>query len=166
MYSVTKTIEFCYGHRLLNYEGKCRHLHGHNGKAEIELSSETLDRRGMVRDFSEIQRVIHAWIDRALDHKMLLHHRDPALPALRQLGEPLFVLKENPTAEAIAQLIFDYAASQGWPVTSVRLWETDRSVATYRGPAARAAGSRPGATTRARATRRAMRRRRSTVTAA
>lgn len=164
MYSVTKTIEFCYGHRLLNYEGKCRYLHGHNGRVEIELSSETLDRRGMVRDFSEIQRVIHAWINRALDHKMLLHHLDPALPALRQLGEPLFVLKDNPTAEAIAQLIFDYVASQGWPVTSVRLWETNRSVATYRRPAARAAGSRPGAAVPPR--RRANRRRRSTVTAA
>jgi len=166
MYSVTKTIEFCYGHRLLNYEGKCRHLHGHNGKAEIELSSETLDRRGMVQDFSEIQRVIHAWIDRALDHKMLLHHRDPALPSLRELGEPLFVLKENPTAEAIAQLIFDYAASQGWPVTSVRLWETNRSVATYRRPAARAVGGRPEAAAARTRRRRASRRRRSTVTAA
>ena len=164
MYSVTKTIEFCYGHRLLNYDGKCRYLHGHNGKAEIELSSNTLDERGMVRDFSEIQRVIHAWIDRALDHKMLLHHRDPVLPMLRRLGEPLFVLKENPTAEAIAQLIFEYAASQGWPVTSVRLWETNRSVATYRRPATRVVKGRPSAASRTR--RRPSRRRRSTVTAA
>ena len=136
MYSVTKTIEFCYGHRLLNYEGKCRYLHGHNGKAEIELSSNALDRRGMVRDFSEIKRTIQAWIDRELDHKMLLNRRDPALPLLRRLGEPLFVMQANPTAEAIAQLIFGYAESQGFPVTTVRLWETDRSVATYRRAAA------------------------------
>ena len=30
-YQVTKTIEFSYGHRLLNHNGKCRYLHGHNG---------------------------------------------------------------------------------------------------------------------------------------
>ncbi len=35
MYEVTKEIRFCYGHRLLQYEGKCRHLHGHNGRAVI-----------------------------------------------------------------------------------------------------------------------------------
>ena len=133
MYIVTKVIQFCYGHRLLKYEGKCRYLHGHNGRAEIELRSERLDHRGMVRDFGEIKQVIQAWIDRELDHKMLLHREDPALPLLRRLGEPVFVMDINPTAEAIARLIFDYTASQGFPVTEVRLWETDRSVATYRG---------------------------------
>ena len=28
MYRVTREIDFCYGHRLLNYAGKCRYLHG------------------------------------------------------------------------------------------------------------------------------------------
>jgi len=132
MYSVTKMIDFCYGHRLLNYEGRCRYLHGHNARVEIELASERLDRRGMVRDFNEIKQAIHTWIDRELDHKMLLNRRDPVLPVLQRLGEPLFVMDDNPTAEAIARLIFDYTASQGFPVTMVRLWETQRSVAAYR----------------------------------
>ena len=39
MYRVTREIHFCYGHRLLNYDGKCRHLHGHNGKAVITLEA-------------------------------------------------------------------------------------------------------------------------------
>ena len=29
MFQVTRELRFCYGHRLLNYEGKCRHQHGH-----------------------------------------------------------------------------------------------------------------------------------------
>ena len=130
MYAVTRTIHFCYGHRLLNYEGKCRYLHGHNGKVEIELESERLDARGMVRDFNEIKQAIQAWIDRELDHKMVLNRRDPVLPLLRKMGEPLFVMDENPTAEAIARLIFEYTASQGFPVTAVRLWETESSFAS------------------------------------
>ena len=36
MYSVTKRIEFCYGHRLMNYDGVCRHPHGHNAVVEID----------------------------------------------------------------------------------------------------------------------------------
>ena len=131
MYSVTKIIHFCYGHRLLNYEGKCRYLHGHNGKVEIELSSARLDARGMVRDFNEIKHTIHAWIDRELDHKMLLHRQDPVVPLLQRMKEPIFLMDSNPTAEAIAQLIFTYTASQGFPVVAVRLWETDHSLAAY-----------------------------------
>ncbi len=37
---------FCYGHRLLNYDGKCKHLHGHNGRVIISLEAPTLDNRG------------------------------------------------------------------------------------------------------------------------
>lgn len=132
MYSVTKILRFCYGHRLLNYQGKCRYLHGHNGKVEIELASKALDRRGMVKDFGEIKHKVQGWIDEHLDHKMILCQADPACAVLRKLGEPLFLIKANPTAEAIAQLIYDVAKRCGFPVTSVRLWETSSSFATYK----------------------------------
>ena len=131
MYSVTKVIHFCYGHRLLRYRGKCRYLHGHNGTLEIELFSPTLDRLGMVRDFGEIKEKIQGWIDANLDHKMVLCEDDPVLPALRKMKEPLFVMDTNPTAEAIAKLIYQAAKRLGLPVRAVRLWETDRSSATY-----------------------------------
>src|SRR5262245_33685841 len=139
MYSVTRELSFCYGHRLLNYDGKCRHLHGHNGRAVLTLAAPTLDRLGMVADFSTLKRVVGGWIDQALDHRMLLHKDDPVLPLLRQLGEPVFVLDANPTAENIARLIYDYAAGQGFPVVEVRLWETDSCFASYAAPG----GQRP-----------------------
>ena len=132
MYTVTKHIPFCYGHRLLNYEGKCRHLHGHNGRVEIELSARQLDRRGMVVDFDEIKQTLKTWIDESLDHKMLLCTDDPILKVLQDLGEPCYPMEENPTAENIAKLIFEYAASRKFPVSEVRLWETETSYAAYR----------------------------------
>jgi 6-pyruvoyltetrahydropterin/6-carboxytetrahydropterin synthase len=135
MYSVTREISFCYGHRLLDYDGKCRHLHGHNGRAVITLAAAGLDELGMVMDFSRLKRVLGNWIDENLDHKMLLHKDDPVLPFLRQQGEPVFVLDVNPTAENIARLIFEHAAAQGFPVVEVRLWETDTCFAAYSGPA-------------------------------
>jgi 6-pyruvoyltetrahydropterin/6-carboxytetrahydropterin synthase len=131
MFRVTREITFCYGHRLLHYDGKCRHLHGHNGKAVLTLEAGALDKLGMVMDFSRIKRVVHTWIDENLDHRMLLHRDDPVLSLLRQQGEPVFVMDVNPTAENIAKLIFDYAARQGFPVVEVRLWETDSCYAAY-----------------------------------
>ena len=132
MYRVTREIDFCYGHRLLNYEGKCRHLHGHNGRAVVTLELETLDEHGMVLDFSEIKNVICRWIDENLDHRMILHLNDPAVPLLQELGEPMHLIDTNPTAENIAKLIFDFTASRGFPVVEVALWETPRCFATYR----------------------------------
>ena len=131
MYAVTKVIHFCYGHRLLNYAGKCRFLHGHNGRAEIELSAKNLDRRGMVEDFTKIKRAIQGWIDTELDHKMILCRKDPVAPLLRKLKEPLYLVDENPTAENLAKLLYTQTKRMGFPVTSVRLWETDSSFASF-----------------------------------
>mgnify|MGYP003349097967 CR=1 FL=1 len=55
MYSVTKRLEFCYGHRLLDYDGICAHPHGHNAVVEIEAQSDRLDGRNMVCDFSDVK---------------------------------------------------------------------------------------------------------------
>jgi 6-pyruvoyltetrahydropterin/6-carboxytetrahydropterin synthase len=131
MFRVTQNIEFCYGHRLLNYSGKCRHLHGHNGKAVIELEGETLDDRGMLVDFTDIKNAVRTWVDNELDHRMILNENDPVVPFLQEQGEPLFLLQENPTAETIARLIYNYTKSEGFPVQSVALWETPKSFASY-----------------------------------
>ena len=132
-HGVTKSIEFSYGHRLLDYEGKCRYLHGHNGVLEVEVQADTLDARGMVLDFNELRDAVKGWVDANLDHRMLLCRRDPAVPVLGELGEPLYLMDENPTAENIAKHIFEHVTHQGVPLLEVRLWETSTSYASYRG---------------------------------
>jgi 6-pyruvoyltetrahydropterin/6-carboxytetrahydropterin synthase len=47
------------------------------------------------------------------------------------MREPLFLLKENPTAESLAKLIFTYAKSKKLPIHQVTFWETITSKATY-----------------------------------
>lgn len=132
MYRVTRDIPFCYGHRLLNYDGKCRHLHGHNGVARVVLGGERLDERGMLVDFGDIKRAVQKWIDDNLDHNMLLCRDDPILPLLRERGERVFVMDANPTAENIARLIYDHSRAAGLPVREVILWETENCSAVYR----------------------------------
>jgi len=116
---------------LLNYEGKCKHLHGHNGRAVITIESAELDERGMVLDFSDIKREVSGWIDEHLDHRMILNEADPVVPFLRDMGEPMYLLPHNPTAETIARLIHDAATACGFPIEAVQLWETPRCHATY-----------------------------------
>ena len=135
MYRVTEVVQFCYGHRLLRYQGKCAHLHGHNGRVEIEITSPTLDDQSMVVDFSRIGRIVKEWIDQNLDHRMILHRDDPLVSVLKANDEPVYLMASDPTAEAIARLVYDYAVSQGLEISQIRLWETDTSVAAYRPPA-------------------------------
>ena len=142
MYSVTKRIEFCYGHRLLDYDGICQHPHGHNAVAEIEVGAGELDSRNMVCDFGDIKRIVKGWIDKELDHKMLLRHDDPLVKPLQQLGEPIFLLDSNPTVERLARLIYDFTSQQGFPVVRVTVWETPTSFAEYRERESESRGSR------------------------
>jgi 6-pyruvoyltetrahydropterin/6-carboxytetrahydropterin synthase len=132
MFSVTKEIHFCYGHRLLNHRGKCRHLHGHNAIAVIRLEREDLDQLGMVVDFGDIGDYVKSWLNAEIDHNMLLHADDPVLPLLQQAGERVYVMQQNPTAENIARLIFEYVAQGDYPVVEVAIHETESAVASYR----------------------------------
>ena len=130
-YSVTKRIDFCYGHRLLDHDGACKHAHGHNASVEVELRSETLDHHDMVCDFDELKRVAKAWIDEHLDHRMILRHDDPLVALLQRVGEPVFTTDRNPTVEWIARIIYDHLCSQGLPVVRVKVWETPTALPTY-----------------------------------
>jgi 6-pyruvoyltetrahydropterin/6-carboxytetrahydropterin synthase len=87
----------------------------------------------MVVDFTDIKRRIKGWVDRELDHRMILRRDDPLVDALQKLGEPVYLLESNPTVERIARLLFDISREQGLPVSRVTVWETPSSWATYTG---------------------------------
>ena len=85
----------------------------------------------MVLDFSDIKKDVNSWIDTTLDHRMILNRTDPVVPFLEKLGEPMYLMDENPTAENIARLIYEFSVGHGYPVIQVKLWETPRCFATY-----------------------------------
>jgi 6-pyruvoyltetrahydropterin/6-carboxytetrahydropterin synthase len=90
MYAISKTFDFCYGHRVwtqeLNAEYsldsclKCRHLHGHQGLIRIYLGAAELH-NGMVTDFKHLNW-FKKWLDHTLDHKFIMHSEDPLLNKL------------------------------------------------------------------------------------
>lgn len=87
MYYVKKRLEISAAHRLsLSYESKCTELHGHNWIVSVECKSETLNKDGMVTDFTHVKEMVQ----KRLDHTVLND-----------------IFPFNPTAENIAKWIVD-----------------------------------------------------------
>ena len=122
MFEISVEESFAAGHSLRNYRGKCEKVHGHNYKVRVTLEGEALDAAGLLVDFTELKRVLHSAIGR-LDHEFLND-----IPPFDQL---------NPSAENMAKYFHDEISKgltdqTGVRVASVRIWETDTSIATYR----------------------------------
>jgi 6-pyruvoyltetrahydropterin/6-carboxytetrahydropterin synthase len=122
MFEICVEETFAAGHALRDYHGKCENVHGHNYRVQVTLRGPQLDATGLLVDFVEVKKLMHAVVDR-LDHQFL---NDLA---------PFDVL--NPSAENIARYLFEQI-SGGLPmqapveVAEVKVWETDRASATYR----------------------------------
>ena len=132
MYTITKEVYFCYGHRLMNHPGKCRNLHGHSVKASITIKAEKLNEQGMVCDFADIKECAEKFIDQQLDHNFLLHKDDAIIPLLKQQKERFMAIEDHPTAEVLSKMIFQHLRQQGLNVDQVVLWETASANACYR----------------------------------
>ncbi len=131
MYSITKEVYFCYGHRLMNHPGKCKHIHGHSVKASITIKQAELDYQDMVCDFSEIKTIAENYINETLDHNFIVQEDDPIIPMLKQQNERFMAIPDHPTAEILSKLIFDHLTSKGLNVNQVKLWETSSANACY-----------------------------------
>ena len=69
MFTIKKTITISAAHYLehLDYESKCKEMHGHNWKITVYCHSKELNVYGMVIDFSHIKKIVSD----KLDHKVL-----------------------------------------------------------------------------------------------
>ena len=141
MYTVTKQYRTETGHRLMNYKGKCAHLHGHSYLWEVTVQSPRLDERGMVIDFKELKAVMEKILE-PLDHAMLINLKDPILHVLKNMpatnGQDSRTLgvSFNPTAENMAyhygvamNAIFDASGGLFYSIYKIKLWETATSFA-------------------------------------
>jgi 6-pyruvoyltetrahydropterin/6-carboxytetrahydropterin synthase len=123
MYEVFVDETFAAAHNLRNYQGKCENLHGHNYKVRVTLAGAELDATGPLCDFVYLKGVIQGVI-KSLDHRYLNELK------------PFDV--RNPSAENVAKYIYDQVAKQlalgspGASLSSITVWETEGSAATYR----------------------------------
>lgn len=120
MYELTIESTFSSAHNLRGYEGACENLHGHNWKVEVTVSSDRLDKIGMMIDFKTLKNETRKVVE-ALDHKYLNE-----LPPFKA---------ENATAENLARHIFRELSSLindgDKRVSKVRVWESENASASY-----------------------------------
>ena len=134
-----RQVKFCAGHRLLNHEGKCANLHGHNYMVEFHITSNEIDALGRVVDFSVVNKLFKGWIDENWDHGFILWEDDKcAIDAITQVQpHRLYLLPYNPTAENMAIYLMKEISPQliqkieGYDlrVSKVVVWETEHAFA-------------------------------------
>lgn len=132
----TRRLTFCAGHRVYGHESKCAQPHGHNYVVHVTAEAEKLDRVGRVIDFSVLKERVGGWIETNWDHGFLLCEADVSLRAALagNGGFKLFVLKENPTAENLADFLLrvvcpDVLRDTNVVVVRVRVEETENCYA-------------------------------------
>ena len=140
MFQVSVEEEFAAGHALRGYRGKCENQHGHNYKVRVTLEGAALNQIGLLFDFVDLKRALHASIGK-LDHQYMNN-----VP-------PFDVL--NPSAENLAKYFYEEisnllagkqtdgqgdgsqtSSNEPTPaascyVTNVKVWETSTTTATY-----------------------------------
>ena len=79
---ITKKIETETGHRLVNYNGKCAHLHGHRYQWEVTVSAAELDPTGFVMDYGDLKQILKETVD-LLDHAFIFSDQDPIVKTLQ-----------------------------------------------------------------------------------
>lgn len=135
--TITRRLQFCAGHRLVNHEGKCAMVHGHNYVALITCEAYHLDHVGRVIDFAVVKAKVGGWIEQHWDHGFIANIEDAAVvAAMRSLGQKLYLMECNPTAENMAEHLRLVAQGllddHGLNVSSVLLYETENCFAESR----------------------------------
>lgn len=120
MYHLMIQTHFAAAHNLLNYDGDCENLHGHNWKVEVTVKTETLDDAGLGIDFKILKKKTNKIMD-FLDHKYL-NDLEPFKGV-------------STSSEHISKYIFDELnkdfQGSGVLVERVTVWESDNACASF-----------------------------------
>lgn len=129
---VEKSIAFEAGHRLMNYDGKCKNIHGHNYVIRIGLASYEVDKQGFVNDFGDIKAVVKSHLDEFVDHAMILNVKDKEwITIFLDKKQMLYLVEGNPTAENLAKHFYYLFKPNFKNLSYVEIEETPTSIARY-----------------------------------
>lgn len=107
--TVTVRHNFETAHRLPHLPGKCQSLHGHSWWVEVTVAGQ-VDSDGVLVEFGPFKNALREWIDRHLDHGVILGTSDPLVEPLRRHDTKVFVLHTWPTVEEVAKLLATMAS--------------------------------------------------------
>ena len=137
MYTLKVEHSFDSAHFLYGYEGKCRNIHGHRWKVEVEIKAENLLKngqlRGMVVDFGDIKKDVKKLLD-YYDHALIIEKNTLKPKTLEYLLDEEFKIIEidfRPTAENFSYFFYKEIEQKGYNVGKITVNETPNNSATY-----------------------------------
>jgi 6-pyruvoyltetrahydropterin/6-carboxytetrahydropterin synthase len=120
MFNLTIRTSFAAAHNLINYQGDCENLHGHNWKVEVSVIAQNLDKAGLGIDFKVLKREAGAVI-KELDHKYI--NENPAFESI------------SPSSEHISKYLYHRISERinndNIKVASITVWESENASACY-----------------------------------
>ena len=138
---VTKEFHFEMAHALWNYDGVCKHIHGHSYKLFVTIAGEPINdpsdpKLGMVLDFTDLKKVVKEPIVDKLDHSLVLNSAagENIPDDSNQMYKKVHLFDFQPTCENLVLYIVDIILpllARGVELYSVRLCETASSFAEW-----------------------------------
>lgn len=120
MYHLMVKTSFAAAHNLINYQGDCENLHGHNWRVEVTVTARELDKAGLGIDFKVLKQETNKLLDE-LDHKYLNDLKP--------------FQNTSPSSENISRFIFEQLSqtlnTENITVEKVNVWESDNACASY-----------------------------------
>lgn len=132
---ITKEFSFEGAHALQNYDGKCRHIHGHSYKLRVTVKGSPVEsaddpKSGMVVDFSILKGIINKLIVEPFDHALLLRSDAPLKEEISEIYKNVIIMDFQPTCENLT-IYFANLIKENLPTVltlhSIRLHETATS---------------------------------------
>jgi 6-pyruvoyltetrahydropterin/6-carboxytetrahydropterin synthase len=120
MFKINVSSSFSAAHKLNDYPGLCKNLHGHNWKVRIQINCQKTDKLGMAIDFGIAKKHLRDLME-VFDHQYLNE-----LDCFEGI---------NPTSENIAMIIFnelkkEFNSPENY-ISEVEVWESDFSSVIY-----------------------------------
>ncbi|MCK4535660.1 MAG: 6-carboxytetrahydropterin synthase QueD [Desulfuromonadales bacterium] len=120
MYHLMIKTHFAAAHNLINYQGDCENLHGHNWRVEVTVSARELNKAGLGIDFKILKKKTNQLLDQ-LDHTHLNE-----LEPFREV---------SPSSENICRFIHERLSQtlndENVRVEKITVWESENACASY-----------------------------------
>jgi len=138
---VTREFSFEMAHVLGDYDGPCRNVHGHSYRLFVTVSGIPVNnnnnpKKGMVIDFSDLNRIVENKIINLFDHSVVISRdfEKGKIEMLKTTFGNTVIVDYQPTCE---NLVYDFAERlssefpEGVKLHSLRLYETTKSYAEW-----------------------------------
>lgn len=138
MLRISRSFQFDAAHALKDYNGPCRNIHGHRYRLEVTIrqvstTNEASEYDGILMDFKQLKKIVHACIIDPLDHALILSK--PYAEQIRKAYDGIiYEMEDEPTAENMIHHFLEQLQAQmpsGIVVSKIRLHETENCFAEW-----------------------------------